>query len=297
LAGELTEEERAQYRRRLEGRQVDRLRPADPAAARATLRAIVEKAMIRLEAKREVHQSHAALEAAEAADRLCFDASAEGEHLRRYHLAGQRALVRTVDSLLKLRRAEPAGTTPHPAAEPAATAALMDCLTATITCGPEGLCSSIRTELLPAVADPPAGPPPAPVPEPEVQNLRNQPSTGGADHPVAPEESTAVLGAEPISRNEPSDPAGAPDLVPVEPAIAREDSGVPPEPACLRRGDRTPGESARAHGAAREVGTDLTPPPARSAPGQDSGVEPPAPCSGRGQSSRAVHCPAGSAAP
>ena len=40
------------------------------------MRAIVEKAVIRLEAKLEVHQAHENLEAAEAADRLSFDPSA-----------------------------------------------------------------------------------------------------------------------------------------------------------------------------------------------------------------------------
>jgi hypothetical protein len=121
LMGELTGEEAAAYRRRLEGRQVDRLRPKDPAAARAALQAIVDKATIRLEAKREVHEARAALEAAEAVDRLAFDASPEGEQLRRFQLAGQRALLRTVDALLKLRRQETMGPAGGEPAEPAGT--------------------------------------------------------------------------------------------------------------------------------------------------------------------------------
>jgi hypothetical protein len=106
---------------------------------------------------------------------------------------------------------------------------MVDSLTATIFCDPEGFCSSISTALLPAVPDPPAGSPAAPV-EPAVPNLGNEPSDGGADRPVAPEESPAVIGAHPISRNEPSDPAGAESLVPAEPAIAPEDPGPQPEP-------------------------------------------------------------------
>src|SRR5262249_43504866 len=78
LLGEVTAEEARVYRHRLEGRRVDQLRPQDPAAARATLKALVEQAVIRLEAKLEVHEAHAALEAAEAVDRLGFDESPEG---------------------------------------------------------------------------------------------------------------------------------------------------------------------------------------------------------------------------
>jgi hypothetical protein len=224
----------------------------------------------RLEAKREVHQAHAALEAATAVDRLCFDGSAEGEQLRRFQLAGQRALLRTVDAMLKLRRAEPLEPTGHDAAEPGAPAALGDRFSATITCGPAGFCSAISTDLLPAVPDPPAGPPGAPVPEPDGQNLRNEPSDGGDDRPVATEESTAVLGEDQNSRNEPTDPAGAPARVAVAPAIAAADAGPQPEPAWLQCGASTPGESAHALGAGREARTEPAVPPARSAPGEDS---------------------------
>jgi hypothetical protein len=246
LLGELTEEEGDEYRRRLEGRRVDRLRPRSPAAARATLRAIVEKAVTRLQAKLEVHQAQAALAAATAVDRLCFDASAEGEHLRRFQLAGQRALLRTVDSLLKLRREQPLGPTGDIAAPPGAPAALVESLTTTITCGPEGFCSAISTDLLPAVPDPPAGPLAAPVPEPDGKNLRNEPTDGGADRPVATEESTAVIGEDENSRNEPADPAGAPARVAVAPAIAAADAGLQPEPACLPCRESTPGEEPSA---------------------------------------------------
>jgi hypothetical protein len=269
LLGELTDSEAREYHQRLEGRQVDRLRPADPAAARATLRAIVERAAIRLEAKLEVHQARAAQEAAEAVDRFCFDASAEGEQLRQFQLAGQRALVRTVDSLLKLRRAEPLRQAGHDPAPQAATTALGDRLSTTLTCGPEGFGSSLGTQLLPAVADPPAAPPAAPVPEHDGQNLRNEPREGGADRPVTAEESPAVIGEDPISRNEPSDPAGEPALVAVEPAIAAVNPSPQPEPTGRRCSDRTPGASAQARGAVREVGTEPALRPTRSAPGEE----------------------------
>jgi hypothetical protein len=249
---------------------LDRLRPRNKAAARATLRAIVEKAVTRLETLREVHQAHEALEAATAMDRLCFDASPEGEQLRRYQLAGQRALLRTVDSLLKLRREQPREQTGNNAAQPAATAPLVDSLSATITCGPEGVCSSISTERLPAVADPPAGPPPAPVVEHDVENLGNEPSKGGADRPVPAEESTAVTGADQFSRNEPSDLANEPAHVAVELAIAPADADSRQEPGCLPSDEGTPGESALALGAARKGGTAPAVPPVRSAFGADS---------------------------
>jgi hypothetical protein len=159
LLGELTKEEARAYRRRLEGRQVDRLRPKDPVAARATLRAIVEKATTRLEAKLEVHEARAALEAAEAVDRLCFDDSPEGERLRRFQLASQRALLRTVDSLLKLRRQEPPRQTESDPAEPAGTGPTVAGPSATICCGPDGIHSSSGADLSPAVPAPPRGRP------------------------------------------------------------------------------------------------------------------------------------------
>jgi hypothetical protein len=216
LAGELTEEERAQYRRRLEGRQVDRLRPADPAAARAALRAIVEKARIRLEAKREVHQSHAALEAAEAADRLGFDASAFGEQLRRYQLAGQRALLRTVDSLLKLRRSVP----PGPAGED---------FSATIACGLDGIPSSFTADRLAVACDPTAAAEPAPALAPVLENPSNEPTAAGADPPGMPAGSPSALDPPAISPNEP-EPEPEPDPAPRVPhpgPEARTDSPPP----------------------------------------------------------------------
>src|SRR5262249_61569207 len=78
LLGELTKEEARAYRHRLEGRRVDQLRPKDPAAARATLRAIVEQATTRLQAQLEVHQARAATAAAQAGGPLPLDDPVEG---------------------------------------------------------------------------------------------------------------------------------------------------------------------------------------------------------------------------
>jgi hypothetical protein len=208
LLGELTEEEARVYRHRLEGRRVDRLRPQDPAAARATLRAIVEKATIRLEAKLEVHEAQAALAAAEAVDRLSFDDSPEGERLRRFQLAGQRALLRTVDSLLKLRLTEPPQPSASDPAEPPGTGPARDGPSATIGCGPEDVPSSFAADPLPAVAELPARPTPAPEPQPAAENLPNEPTAAGADPPILPGDSPATIDDHRISPNEPT--AGGP---------------------------------------------------------------------------------------
>ena len=223
LLGELTEEESTEYRRRLEGRRVDQLRPQDPAEARATLQAIVEKAVIRLEAKLEVHQARAALEAAEAVDRLSFDESSEGERLRRFQLAGQRALLRTVDSLRKLRGNEPLVPAVADPAEPAGTGTLVPEMLATICCGPDGIHSSIAADPLPPAPDLPAGPPAAPEPEHDAQNASNEPTTAPAGPPNAPEESPGALRDPHISPNEPTAPTGEPRLVRDEPSIPAGD--------------------------------------------------------------------------
>ena len=114
LRGELTEDEAREYRRRLQGRRVDELRPRDPADARAKLRGIVDQAVARLEAKREVHDQWASVAEANQVDRLSFDASPEGERLRRFQLAGNRSLLRTLETLRKFRR-DGDGPEPDPA--------------------------------------------------------------------------------------------------------------------------------------------------------------------------------------
>ena len=241
LLGELTQEEAREYRRRLEGRQVDQLRPQDPAAARATLRAIVEKAVIRLAAKLEVHQARAALEAAEAVDRLSFDESVEGERLRRFQLAGQRALLRTVDSLRKLRRDEPPQPTEGDPAEPAGTVATVAGLTETIGCGADGTDSSLGSDLLPAIPDPPL----ALEPEPAAENPPNEPTAAGVDRPSAPANSPAARSEPRIAPNE---PGHAPPVTGHEQLA----SSASPPPA-----------SASAIGSGADLGTDAAAPLSR----------------------------------
>ena len=51
-----------------------------------------------------MHQQWEAVAAANRVDRLAFDASPEGERLRRFQLAGNRSLLRTLETLLKIRR-------------------------------------------------------------------------------------------------------------------------------------------------------------------------------------------------
>jgi hypothetical protein len=274
LLGELTRDEARAYRHRLEGRRVDQLRPKDPAEARATLLAIVEKATIRLEAKFEVHQAQAALEAAEAVDRLCFDESPEGERLRRFQLASQRALLRTVDSLLKLRRQEPPRQSESQSepAEPPGTVATGDGLSTTIWCGPEGIHASLGSDFrfLPAGPDPPAGPPFATEPGHGAPILPNEPTVAVEDPPIAlgdptlpPKESITAIDAHEISPNEPDQAPGA-SL------------------------DSPPQESAIAPGVATAVGTDPAATPARAV-SRDDCVPPAAqgqPQAGAGQRPR-----------
>jgi hypothetical protein len=103
LRSELTEDEAREYRRRLQGRRVDELSPRDPAEARAKLRGIVEQAVARLEVRREVHEQWASVVQANELARLSFDASQEGERLRRFQLAGNRSRLRTIETLRKFR--------------------------------------------------------------------------------------------------------------------------------------------------------------------------------------------------
>src|SRR5205823_13839511 len=83
--------------------------------------AIVEKAVTRLEAKREVHEQRDAEESAGAVDRLAFDASMEGERLRRFQTSGQRSLLRTLDTLLKVRRSGVVSVVPGEGEPPVST--------------------------------------------------------------------------------------------------------------------------------------------------------------------------------
>jgi hypothetical protein len=120
LKGELLGGEAAVYQKRLtERRVVDDLTPPDEAAARAVLLGIVAKAMARLETLAAAHRARARADDAEQPARLAFDASIEGERMRRHQVSCGRALSRTLDTLLKIRRDADRRRSGPEAAEPA----------------------------------------------------------------------------------------------------------------------------------------------------------------------------------
>jgi hypothetical protein len=98
------------YRPRLKGREAEDWLPEGEDAARGRLRKIVDRATTRLEALALAHRERAQAEVADQAARLSFDASMEGERLRRYQMSCNRALFRTLDMLLKLRRSASSGS-------------------------------------------------------------------------------------------------------------------------------------------------------------------------------------------
>ena len=73
------------------------------------LYAIIDRATAQIAVKAEAHRVRAEINDSLAADRLAFDDSPEGERLRRFDLACGRGLARSLDSLLKLRRAPELG--------------------------------------------------------------------------------------------------------------------------------------------------------------------------------------------
>ncbi len=122
---ELREYERKPYAQRLLGRGIEKLRPKDAAAARLALYAIIDRATAQIAVKAEAHRGRAEINGSLAADRLAFDDSPEAERLRRFDLACGRGLARSLDSLVKLRRAPELVECPSSAAcdthEPSAT--------------------------------------------------------------------------------------------------------------------------------------------------------------------------------
>ncbi len=221
LQGELSEDEARAYRRRLEGRRVDELRPRDPAEARAKLQAIVDQAAARLEARREVHEQWESAASTDRADRLAFDTSREAERLRRFQLAGNRALLRTLDTLDKLRR-----DGDDPLTDPAAT---------------DGLPSSRQDTSSgePSHPDPVSGPartadatcPDAAGTEPGALEPTLNPARSHEDGPAAEPSILPVIAPSraapidrPISRNEPTTAPGRDTPTHSEPADDRQDA-------------------------------------------------------------------------
>ncbi len=101
---ELLPEEVAFCKRRLEGRNIDRLRPADPAAARQVLVDILEREIGHLEEIAQQHSEAAEFDAQHAGNLLAFDLSPEGERLRRFQLGSMRFILRVIDGLSKAHR-------------------------------------------------------------------------------------------------------------------------------------------------------------------------------------------------
>ena len=110
LWNELLPGEENIIKQRLRDRQVDDLMPADEPAAQAALLGIVGKVVTRLETLARAHRARAEADAAQQAARLSFDASKEGERLRRYQMACGRSLNKTLDTLLKIRRSSSSGS-------------------------------------------------------------------------------------------------------------------------------------------------------------------------------------------
>jgi hypothetical protein len=110
LWNELLPGEEAIIKQRLSDRQVDDLLPDDESAAQAALLGLVGKAVARLEELARAHRQRAEADAAQQAARLSFDPSQEGERLRRYQSSCTRSLFRSLDTLLKIRRAATSGS-------------------------------------------------------------------------------------------------------------------------------------------------------------------------------------------
>jgi hypothetical protein len=107
LMSELGAGERGTYMDRLNAREPRP--PENPEAARAALLALIAEEEARLEA---ILAGHLEREEAEATAVLAFDATPEGERLRKYALALDRELLRIIESLRKRHKAADAAASP-----------------------------------------------------------------------------------------------------------------------------------------------------------------------------------------
>jgi hypothetical protein len=103
---ETTDDDLRRFRLNAADRQLESLKPKDAAEARQALLGIVERATERLTAKAEAHRERARVMASLAPDFLAFDASPDGERLRRFDLASGRALARSLAELRKHRHSK-----------------------------------------------------------------------------------------------------------------------------------------------------------------------------------------------
>jgi len=101
---EMTEEEFQSYEKRLRARDLDAIRPPDATAARAMLLGLVDRATGRLRMLAETHRIRDDKLARLRTQAAAFDASAEGERLRRYATACDRSWHRTYADFLKNRK-------------------------------------------------------------------------------------------------------------------------------------------------------------------------------------------------
>ena len=89
---------------RMLDRQLDPRLTNDESATIAGLRSVAHQAIARLETLAAGHSERAEANAARRSAILSFDASTEGERLRRYAFSCSRSLFRSLDTLLKIRR-------------------------------------------------------------------------------------------------------------------------------------------------------------------------------------------------
>ena len=80
--------------------------PRDATAAMALIRSVIDEHVGRLQELLAAHEAIAAAEAAERHDRAALDCSREFERHRRYQSARTRELLRTLETLRKMRKEE-----------------------------------------------------------------------------------------------------------------------------------------------------------------------------------------------
>jgi hypothetical protein len=103
-AEEMTTREFEYFLQRLAGRGVSDRLPPDRESAREGLLAMVDGVIEGLESLAAAHADRAEALAASAPDRLAFDDSPDGERIQRLHVRLLNSLLRTIDTLRKVRR-------------------------------------------------------------------------------------------------------------------------------------------------------------------------------------------------
>ena len=190
---ELREYERMPYAQRLVGRGIEKLRPKDAAAARQALYAVIDRATAQIAAKAEVHRMRAEINDSLAADRLAFDDTPEAERLRRFDLACGRGMARSLDSLLKLRRAPELADCPSSVIAVPSSAdgeAVESSGTAYATIEPMVACESVTNEATDACEIVTNEPADASEPAAGFENMTNEATT---DHENPTDEPTAQV--------------------------------------------------------------------------------------------------------